>query len=1402
MPSQETENNGVERITSSRRQNGYERDVAYHPRAPQAQISRSQTVSYRRYPAPTAHGHHRSSNSFSARSRNVPPNWDDKPLPPEPETTEDEYTTPSRRPLPQPAVPQDESAREASPQTILSTQPTSPLSRSDTTRSTKERRHDWASDRSPLQKLEVALDGISKEEKRARVMEAEMKVKERLERQKAESEARDSPAPAPAPASAKESASPAPALETPKPKAETPQMNLDRSTRSTTRSINSSLGTNTPDGYRDSPEERHIQRSNTTREPSSFRYAAVPRNDMRYVKPSAGQPVPAGQAPRRAVSVSHHPGRPMPRPLVNGKSPQEIPIIHKRTVSQADPVSVPPRRVMLDENQAPRQASIPVPRDLPGRPAKQRAPSAAMPNSRRPSAGAYLAQNAVVPEPVQPVARDPAVPQDLPSHESNECTAPPKPKRNTVSFNVPPPTPPPLFEWKNAPVARLDLSDFEFQNLDVARIKAWWGEGASNRRRSRGLPKNYQMPSQKPKSYKTFQPSLHLRSGPLLRYTGMKRVQIDGPNGPFEKVTWRGSIMIVTQDSKSVYEPAPTLRLFSQPMDLLPPPPVLVNGDDEGSQLPPEYVDPTAGLMKLGRDGRPLYVKPVEHTEEELDLSHVEDDDGIYELSASILDFSSEGVKQPMPANRVHSVDGEVAGAYKELTGIRLYADPDRDVTFWRFNIEVELREAQQRIAYRINYGPALGFWVPAKSQMMNMTFHSGNGFTPGVDTNKFCGPDPLWRDILNEHQTRPFHVMIGGGDQIFNDKVTAESIHFQDWLKIKDLGDQYNMPFDPEFRAELESSFLENYLTWFSQGLFSLVGSQIPMVNMWNDHEILEGYGSYPDEFMQSPVISGLGRIAFKYYLLFQHQTAIEETDHDEPSWIMGAEPGPYIRERSRSLFIPLGKGVTLLGLDERTERMSHEILSEPTCDIIWDRCHREMNRGEVKHLLVLSSIPIAYPRMAMLKNILNSRKSLGKAGLFGGLVNKNGGKIEIYDDHWTAKHHKAERTFLIEDLQDLAADKSIRITILSGDVHLAAMGQFYSNPKLGLPKDKDYRYMPNIISSAIANSPETEMVSDMLNRRNQVHHMDSNTDEDMIPIFTHDVDGKPRNNKRLIPRRNWCSIREYQPGFTPPATPDIDDDEEEPRPGKLKRTLSLTRGDRPAGGLLRRLSGRGRPPTKDIDFDNLGNRKASRRMSMDGPFPPSSDSSLPPPRSTESFNRPGTKAGTGPGSFFRRPTNPSRRGSIRSKKSTTSNTNSTTNTTTGDDDGMGGLVNLEGGLAITLNLELNPKDPAGITTPYKLLVPMLRYDGVEYDPPATRVTKGWKKWLGVKKGGDLSQENNRNGEETEGDEVESDGENYDNGDQHGQAEDYSDSDADVGAGSASEEERRKRKKWFGRNL
>ncbi|KAL4973700.1 hypothetical protein BDW66DRAFT_99892 [Aspergillus desertorum] len=1148
------------------------------------------------------------------------------------------------------------------------------LSRSDTVKSSTGEQHDWAYNRSPLQKLEVALGGISKEEKRARALEAERKLRERM-----------------AVASAKSAAAAAP---------ESPRIKSEPGAQQVAHE--SEVPARRPSWKAQSPhQEPGLTRPSTSRvtAPSIHGSGSRPLLESQSVgnKPPAMRQVQAGSTARRSVSITHQPGEPRMTPHESNQAhPRGSRVIPQvQTAPQAPETVVtqtrPPKNGQQHSDIKVRATPLAGPRPEPatqyGRPAGSEA--AIHPPYKTPA----------------PHELGDSAESIVPGSSENIQRSQTKSKRHTVSFNVPPPTPPPLSEWKTAPTVRLGSCDFDLQALDVDRNKAWWEAGPRDRRQSRALPKGYQKPPvQKPASHKRFQPLIFLKCGPLLRYTGIERVTIDGPNGPVNKETWRGTILIVTKDSVSSYEPVPTLRLFSQPMDLLPPPPVQINSD--GVQLAPEYIDPTAGLMKLGRDGRPLYVKPVDHIEEQLDLSSVENDDGIYEMSPSAIDY---GFKQPIPANRVHSLDGETVGIYKEIPGFRLYADPGRDVTFWRFNLEVELGKKQQRIAYRLNQGPAIGFWVPAKGQAMNVMYHSGNGFTPGVDSHKLCGPDPLWRDVLNEHQTRPFHVMIGGGDQIFNDNVTADSVHFQEWLKIRDASERYETPLNSEFKNELENGYLENYSRWFSQGLFSLANSQIPMVNIWNDHEILEGFGSYSDEFMSSAVISGLGNLAFKYYMLFQHHSVLEETESDEPSWILGAEAGPYIRQPSRHLFMSLGDGISLLGIDCRTERMSDEIISEQTSDLIWDRCHREIVRGESKHLIVLLSIPIAYPRAAMVKNILNSRQSLGKAGLLGGLVNRHGAKVEIFDDHWTAKQLKSERKYLIEDLQDLAAEKSIRVTILSGDVHLAAVGQFYSNPGLNVPKDKDYRYMPNIIASGIADAPTTEIISDTLNRRNQVHHMDSNTDEDMIPIFTHDVNNKPRNNKRLLPRRNWCSIRLYEPGTTPPETPESEFPvpQNESRPNALQRTLSLTRGDRPHG-LLRRLSSKGQPPTREF---NLGRTAPQRRMSMDGPFPPAGtgDSYFPPP------------ADFRPGPFLRRPTNLSQKSAKKAAKR--------------GDDGAGTLVNLEGGLAVTLNLELNPKDPSGITVPYKLLIPALWFHGTEYDPPAAPVTKGWRKWLGVRR-------------------------------------------------------------------
>ncbi|KAI0015874.1 hypothetical protein F4780DRAFT_785873 [Xylariomycetidae sp. FL0641] len=982
-----------------------------------------------------------------------------------------------------------------------------------------------------------------------------------------------------------------------------------------------------------------------------------------------------------------------------------------------------------------------------------------------------------------------------------------------------------LDEWKQATVGSLsgpllDIGQSQPSN-PLDRDPTWWESGSRRRgTSSSGPPRGEAFAGEydDTKIPTRFKPALYLKCGPLLRYCGMRHEKPTArmPRGSLapDKEIWRGSIMIVTQDSESSYDIAPMLRLFVQPIELLPPPPVELQGDEA---LLPAYVDPIAGIPKLGRRGETLYVRPIEHLEEGKDASMLDPDEGLFEITRTAPDFDNSDPAPPgsfTSRKRRIEVDGEKVGKYKDVRGFRLHTE--RGHTFWRFNIEVELREKQQRIAYRINRGPAIAFWVPARGESMNIMFHSCNGFSLSVNPDEFSGPDPMWRDVLNNHQTRPFHVMIGGGDQIYNDSIERETENFYDWLCMRNPLHKDHAPLTAETQDEMETFYLERYMTWFSQGLFGLANSQIPMVNMYDDHDIIDGFGSYPHHFMKSPVFSGLGNVAFKYYMLFQHQSLPTETEVAEPSWVLGVEKGPYINELSRSVFMHLGSKLALLAIDTRTERTREEIIHPDTWEKLKDRCYDEIVKGKTQHLLVVLGVPIAYPRLVWLENILTSRlmdpvKMLGRAGMLGNLLNKFDGGIEVrddLDDHWTAKNHKEERRILVEDLQDLAADRSIRITILSGDVHLAAVGRFYSNPKMQLAKHKDFRYMPNIISSAIVNAPPPDLLADILNKRNKVHHFDKEADEDMVPIFTHGVDGKSRNNKHLLPHRNWCSIREYVPGRTPPPTPPTEEDFEQTPEGtppgsrtSLLRRLSLSKNRGPAvrpdasskeevdrsrppisssGGFLRSLSRRGSDassrPRKLVRSLSLGRSRSSsadpskprglfRRNSSDqrrrpddgginGTWGNDSDEELhypvmepgyvyepprppPPPPQHPGFvggtDTVGLRGGGGGGDSaefvagddaqFTATAAPPRRAATQPLPSHLHQYR-------GGGGGGGAVdfkrtptgllkkrrgeldVDLEGGLDICLNVEVNARDPAGITVPYRLLVPRLWYE------------------------------------------------------------------------------------------
>lgn len=505
---------------------------------------------------------------------------------------------------------------------------------------------------------------------------------------------------------------------------------------------------------------------------------------------------------------------------------------------------------------------------------------------------------------------------------------------------------------------------------------------------------------------------------------------------------------------------------------------------------------------------------------------------------------------------------GEFSGKKYYVTG--------RGLEFWRFEINLALASHEQKVLYSINgsYNPAHQFFLPSTETSMNVMSFSCNGFSLATDTSTF--KSSLWMDVLTKHATvQPYHVMLGGGDQIYNDSIKVRVKALEHWLNLTTARQKREVKVTSEMKEEMEEFYLQSYLEWFGKGfwrgtqgatlqtLFPLAMAQIPSVNIYDDHDIIDGFGSYKDRTMGSDVFSTIGNVAYKYYMLFQHQMSADEKEYlQDPSWIISNKPGMFIKEKSHSAYMRLGKEISLLGVDCRTERRQTQIISEDTYAVIFKRVQAEISKTpEVKHLLVMLGVPILYPRLVWIEKILTSKmlkpiRGLATRGFVAkGLVNEFDGSVEVLDDlndHWCSKNHKKERNFLIKQLTEFGAKNGVRITILSGDVHLCCFGRMKTkmhhhphahvlskadkeaeNKDVTEHPESDPRLMFNVISSAIVNAPPPDVMAHLLDKRSKIHHFDRYTDEDIVPIFSTEPDGTTaRENIQFLNKRNWSDL------------------------------------------------------------------------------------------------------------------------------------------------------------------------------------------------------------------------------------------------------------------------------------
>jgi hypothetical protein len=433
----------------------------------------------------------------------------------------------------------------------------------------------------------------------------------------------------------------------------------------------------------------------------------------------------------------------------------------------------------------------------------------------------------------------------------------------------------------------------------------------------------------------------------------------------------------------------------------------------------------------------------------------------------------------------------------------------------WRFDFAVPLTALPQDIAYEVN-GTTYGFSVPAAGAPPSMAYASCNGFSDLRAMKTVREPDAMWARMGRLHTQServasdvfgPLQLLLMGGDQIYSDALWSALPEFRAWLE-QDWFTRTHAVFSVSMQAELQRYFATLYIERWSQPHIAAMLASVPTVMMWDDHDIMDGWGSHPPELHASPVFQGIFRVAKAAFELFQRQ-------------IMGAPaPATLPAQSHHSSGCRMGPA-GLLVLDMRSERrprttdsaapgvlQPERVMGDESWRAVYDWLDAQQKAGDMTHLFVMSSIPVVHPSFETLEKMI---------GVFPG-------QHEIQDDlrdHWTSPPHKAERLRLIHRLLTASAS-GIRVTILSGDVHVAAIGVIESERTAGAG---NARTINQLTASGIVHPPPPGAALSFLEQACQVV-------EQIDRGITGTMHEFPTTRHRMIGCRNFLTLQPDAPG------------------------------------------------------------------------------------------------------------------------------------------------------------------------------------------------------------------------------------------------------------------------------
>lgn len=137
---------------------------------------------------------------------------------------------------------------------------------------------------------------------------------------------------------------------------------------------------------------------------------------------------------------------------------------------------------------------------------------------------------------------------------------------------------------------------------------------------------------------------------------------------------------------------------------------------------------------------------------------------------------------------------------------------------FWRYDLRFKLTSVGQTATYSTPHknwaAPSFDLHLPAYHESMRFMFYSCNGFSdvPQEVKDKFGEKTaPLWQDVLDRHEVLPFHVLLGGGDQLYQDRLIKEDF-MKPWVEEKVPAKRLAMEMTENMTLGFEKFYFDNY--------------------------------------------------------------------------------------------------------------------------------------------------------------------------------------------------------------------------------------------------------------------------------------------------------------------------------------------------------------------------------------------------------------------------------------------------------------------------------------------------------------------------------------------------------------------------------------------------------------